>query len=119
MLCSCSSPIITGEITSRRSSNSNSIQSDDDEDENELEGSGYLHPSLFAPPRPKPAAVQAQVSSRVSLPPPPSPMAEGLTVQKRMTVDEDQNDMEESGYLHPSLFAPPHPAHSQPLSKHK
>lgn len=47
-----------GEIGSRRSSNSNSVQSDDEDDE--LEGSGYLHPSLFAPPRPKPAAVQVQ-----------------------------------------------------------
>ena len=72
-----------------------------DEDQNDMEESGYLHPSLFAPPRPQPAAVQAQVSSRVSLPPPPPSMAEGLTVQKSMTVDEDQNDMEESGYLHP------------------
>eukprot|EP00057_Strongylocentrotus_purpuratus_P028144 XP_011682618.1 PREDICTED: splicing factor, suppressor of white-apricot homolog [Strongylocentrotus purpuratus] len=62
-----------GEIGSRRSSNSNSIQSDDEDDD--LEGSGYLHPSLFAPPRPKPAA------SSVQHPPPSAPHPDNIPAQ--------------------------------------
>ncbi|XP_063968107.1 splicing factor, suppressor of white-apricot homolog isoform X1 [Lytechinus pictus] len=59
-----------GEIISRRSSNSNSLQSDDEDDD--LEGSGYLHPSLFAPPKPKPSISAVQVR-KVIAPPKPKP----------------------------------------------